>query len=182
MILGRAPLTLYHASANRVETVDPSRGKIRSDFGRGFYVTTSRKQAERFVRTAVRKTGKDLMAGFVNEYRVDSFAGLNIHEFASTDQEWLNCVCAHRTRSGVFGDVRAWERFDVLAGKVANDDTMTVINIYLADGYGPRGSRDAVTLAVSLLRPERLEDQLCLKTDRAAARLVFLGAEQVPVR
>jgi len=129
----------------------------------------------------VRKSGRDSSAGFVNAYRVEDWTGLKTHEFASTDQAWLACVCAHRTRSSAFGSLSQWHGLDVLAGKVANDDTMTVINFYLADAYGPRDSEAAIAMAIGLLRPERLDDQVCLKTDRAVAKLAFVEATGVRV-
>jgi hypothetical protein len=171
--------TLYHASYRPIERVDLAASKKRNDFGRGFYVTTSAEQAERFVRSALRKAGLTTGVGFVSEYSTVGFSGLDCLEFESTDEAWLGCVCAFRTLTV---DVSTWETRDVIAGKIANDDTMTVINIYLAEGYGPVGSPDAVATAIRLLKPERLQDQLCLKTETALERVTFVRAQEVAVR
>jgi hypothetical protein len=178
MILGTGALTVYHGSYTVVEKVDLHRCRKRNDFGQGFYVTTDRAQAERFVKTAVRKSGKTVNAGVVNTYVLRDTAGLRVHEFSGTDAEWLHCVCAHR-RGGTAG-IAPWQPYDVLAGKIANDDTMTVLTIYLAGGYGDYGSADAIATAIRLLKPERLRDQLCIKTAAAVQRLEFTGYTEVP--
>jgi hypothetical protein len=178
MIHASTNLSVFHASYQPIELVDLSLGKKRNDFGRGFYVTTSRGQAERFVRAAVRKAGIQVGHGYVSEYVISGFDGLDCLEFESTDASWLRCVAAFRTLSAA---VAQWESRDVVIGKVANDDTMTVINVYLADGYGPVGSNDAVDMAIRLLKPERLQDQLCMKTDAAVARLRFVGATEAVI-
>ena len=48
-------LVLYHGSHIEVESPDLSKCRRFKDFGRGFYLTTSLKQAESFVRLSVRK-------------------------------------------------------------------------------------------------------------------------------
>jgi hypothetical protein len=141
-------------------------------------LTTSKVQAERFVRTAVIKSGRHLSSGVVNRYSFETFEGLHSKEFVNTSVEWLRCVCDNRkpdfTKEG-----NEWSVYDVLIGKIANDDTMATISIYLADGYGPRESESAVAMAIRLLKPERLKDQICLKSNRALERLCFLDSCEV---
>jgi hypothetical protein len=130
-------IKLYHASCRVIENIDLKQCGKMNDFGRGFYTTTDRAQAIRFVKTAVKKSGMDLTGGFVNVYTVHSFAGLRVYEFPSADKEWLHRVCGHRRFDRPDREIKKWIPYDVLAGKIANDDTMTVINIYLSGGYGP---------------------------------------------
>jgi hypothetical protein len=184
MIIGGE--TLYHASYTVVERIDLSQCRKRNDFGSGFYLTTDRAQAVRFVKTAVRKKGLDSSKGFVNSYECGRLDDIHVYEFATTDREWLHCVCEHR-RFGKRQNARAgsgidrWKAYDILAGKIANDDTMTVINVYLAGGYGDYGSESAINMAISLLKPERLKDQVCFRTARAVERLAFKGSFEVTI-
>ena len=39
-------LTLYHGSNYNFDIIDPSKSKDKRDFGKGFYMTTLREQAE----------------------------------------------------------------------------------------------------------------------------------------
>jgi hypothetical protein len=182
MIIAPQKMILYHASYQVVDKIDLNKCAKKNDFGQGFYVTTDKEQAKRFVKTSIKKSGKNLVGGFVNEYFLDTVSGLRIYEFSVIDKEWLHCVCGHR-RFDLFGhENEKWQHYDILAGKIANDDTMTVINIYIAGGYGDYGSQTAINTAIALLKPERLNNQLCIKTQEAAGRLKFTGFFEVPVR
>jgi hypothetical protein len=172
-------LTLYHASYTTVAAVDLQLCRKLNDFGQGFYLTTSQTQAERFVRAAVLKSKQSQIYGFVNIYTFDSFNELNSYEFPATNQDWLNCVCTHRLSKLRDTSRHDWGAYDVIIGKIANDDTMTTINIYISGGYGQVGSDDAIATAIKLLKPERLQDQICLKAVSAVKRLNFLDAYEV---
>jgi hypothetical protein len=66
-----------------------------------------------------------------------------------------------------------------MVGKIANDDTMATITIYLADGFGPYGSKEAAETAIRLLKPARLKDQLCFRSQRAVEKINFVEAVEV---
>ena len=46
---------LYHGSYCEVKKPDLAKGAKRKDFGQGFYLTTSKEQAESFLRTSIAK-------------------------------------------------------------------------------------------------------------------------------
>jgi hypothetical protein len=174
-------ITLYHASYTVIEHIDLEKCRKQNDFGQGFYVTTDKQQAVRFVKTAVKKSGKDLANGFVNTYNFTNTAGLNVFEFSSVDKEWLHCVCAHRRLDILESELEKWRHYDIVSGRIANDDTMTVITVYIAGGYGEYGSASAMDMAIGLLKPERLKDQLCFKTKKAIQRLQCIGSFEVAI-
>jgi hypothetical protein len=179
MLTHQNNLTLYHASFAVIEAANLSLCRKRNDFGQGFYLTTSKTQAERFVKTAVLKNGTEQKTGYVNEYLFESFDGLRCHEFATADRDWLRCVCANRRFDLTNDQQFLWDEFEVLIGKIANDDTMTTINIYLSEGYGPIDSEESIETAIRVLKPERLQDQICLKSQRALESLQFKTAYEV---
>jgi len=182
MISDSRSIALYHASYTIIETVNLSYCKKRNDFGRGFYLTTSCEQAKQFVKTSVLKSGRIQNSGFVNMYCLRDFEGLACHEFVTADKEWLHCVSAFR-RSELFPDkVAKWESYDVIIGKIANDNTMATLTIYLQNGYGEIGSVGAIETAIRTLKPERLQDQVCLKTESALAKLGFVEAFEVDAK
>ncbi|MDR3242948.1 MAG: DUF3990 domain-containing protein [Clostridiales Family XIII bacterium] len=169
---------LYHTSYTLIERIDLGRCKKTNDFGRGFYLTTSKDQALRFVNAALRKSGGDLQSGYILSYAFERTDDLNICEFRSTDAEWLHCICGHRRRIGRIAAL--WDSYDVLAGKVANDDTNATITFYLNGAYGEIGSEDAVAATLRQLHPEALENQICLKTQSALDCLKLVGYEEAP--
>jgi hypothetical protein len=48
-------MLLYHGSYTAVNRPDLSKCAAKKDFGKGFYLTTSKKQAEDFVRASIKK-------------------------------------------------------------------------------------------------------------------------------
>ena len=87
MISEARGITLYHASYKPIEIIDLSVCRKRNDFGQGFYLTTNREQAEKFVRTSILKSGQSIESGYVNIYRMSDFQGLKCHEFVTTNTE-----------------------------------------------------------------------------------------------
>ena len=167
----------YHTSYKIIEQVDLSYGKKGNDFGLGFYLTSSENQAVGFVNAAIRKGRQSLDYGYVLSYRLKDISGLGLFEFTTTTADWLHCICAYR--SGFEKAYAMWEKYDILAGKVANDDTNVTISFYLNGAYGEVGSDRAVAAALEQLRPDVLEDQICIKTEIALSRLEFLCEKKV---
>ena len=172
--------TYYHTSYKIIEHVDLSYGKKGNDFGSGFYLTSSEKQAIGFVNAAIRKSKQPLGYGYVLSYRLKEVSGLEVFEFETTNADWLHCICAYR--SGFKKAYEMWEKYDILAGKVANDDTNATISFYLNGAYGEIGSDRAVAAALEQLRPDVLENQICIKTEAALGRLEFIGDKKVMKR
>lgn len=56
-------LLLYHRSYCEVKQPDLLQGAKYKDFGQGFYITSSRKQAENFIRASVKKAA---LSGKIN--------------------------------------------------------------------------------------------------------------------
>lgn len=57
-------LALYHGSYCEVKNPELCQGSKYKDFGQGFYLTSSREQAVRFIRTSVKKA---VLSGKIDE-------------------------------------------------------------------------------------------------------------------
>jgi hypothetical protein len=57
MILKDGLLTMYHGSYTAIKNIDLSMCNRYRDFGRGYYTTTNKDQAKRFVRNSILKAG-----------------------------------------------------------------------------------------------------------------------------
>lgn len=77
-------LTLYHGSYCEVKQPELLQGARYKDFGQGFYLTSSREQAESFIKTSVKKAilsgkaDKKQSYGFVSVFRFSTNEELNI--------------------------------------------------------------------------------------------------------
>jgi hypothetical protein len=159
-------LILYHGGIEKVEIIDLSKSRNKVDFGRGFYTTASYTQAVRWseLKSSRNKTAAKNKA--VSKYSIKNITGLSIKEFASADREWLEFVVNNRT-----GEIS--HDFDMVIGPIANDMTLLVVNAYMSGFYG--AGDEAVSLAISLLKPDLLEDQYAFCTEAAVSKLSFEG-------
>ena len=145
-------MILYHGS--NIEVIEPKLLKIQRDldFGRGFYTTSDLDQATKWAkRTALRLKS---VAGFVSVYEVDDtkLAELKILKFTEANADWLHFVVANR--KGTFLS----ESWDLVCGPVANDQTMSVIDLYLDGRYDEED-------AIKHLLTQKLKDQYTFKSE-----------------
>ena len=155
-------MLLYHGSniaVSKPRLIDQTRGL---DFGTGFYLTTSKTQAERFSDIVVnrRKSG----AAVVSIYDFDMETAektLVIRRFIRADAQWLLFVSENRLRTYQGGV------YDIVIGAVANDMVMPTIQAYLG-GF----INEEATLIT--LKTSKLVDQVCLKSEKALALLRFI--------
>lgn len=180
-------ITLYHGSYCLIQEPKLSYCFKNRDFGHGFYLTTDYDQAKRFVGISIDKAASamrvppDTNVGYVNKYKFRTDNSLLFHNFPETNKDWLNCVVAHRKRVEIEGEIEKYLKFDVITGKVADDNTANQINAYLAGTYGPVNSDEAVDICVRLLLTNRLKDQWCFRTEKALKQLEFMGSDKIHV-
>ena len=90
-------MIVYHGSYTAIDTIDMSKGELRRDFGRGFYVTKFRKQAEIW---AVRQGKRKHTDGVITEFEFDEYAyiasHLNVLRFDDYSEAWLDFVVMNR--------------------------------------------------------------------------------------
>jgi len=157
-------MKLYHGS--NVEVKYPKiKEKLRAlDFGAGFYLTSNRKQAERWAKTVTKRRNSGIAT--LNIYHIDEeeMSDISVLQFETANAEWLDYVVANR-KEQIFSNP-----YDVVIGPVANDSTLPVIDDYM-DGIYTKEE------AVKRLMPQNLTDQYAFLTTRAIEILKFEGSE-----
>lgn len=159
-------LKLYHGS--NVEVRKPSLLKSRknTDFGRGFYTTTQKEQAEHWtsIKMDRAKKGRRVVSVFEVEETILSNLEFKIREFHGPDEAWLNFVV--NSRKGIEHD------YDLVFGPVANDKVFTVVNLYES------GVINATT-AIAELKAYKTYNQLSFHTERVIKELRFVESYEV---
>ena len=159
-------LKLYHGS--NVEVRKPSLLKSRknTDFGRGFYTTTQKEQAEHWtsIKMDRAKKGRRVVSVFEVDETILSNLEFKIREFHGLDEAWLNFVV--NSRKGIEHD------YDLVFGPVANDKVFTVVNLYES------GVINATT-AIAELKAYKTYDQLSFHTERVIKELRFVESYEV---
>ena len=178
-------IILYHGSYCVVEKPDLEKCALYKDFGRGFYLTTSKEQAKSFAKiSATKARAKGLLSysdnfAHISFYKFSENHSLKNFCFETADIDWLHCIVAHR-RNGAFPEIKnSMKDYDIISGKIANDDTNATILAYMGNLYGTMGSEQADKMCINLLLPERLQDQFCFRSGKAIASLEYLKSEKV---
>jgi len=141
-------MILYHGSYLTIEKPDISFSRGNVDFGRGFYVTPIKKQAESWSERFRRNYGKGVLSVYEIDERIFR-QNLLVLEFTDYSDEWLEHIVACR-RGETVGE------YDVVIGGVANDRVFDTIQLYL-DGLVPKEE------AIKRLRYEKPNIQYCFR-------------------
>lgn len=115
-------MILYHGSTESIVRPDVSFSKDYLDFGRGFYLTKYREQAEKW---ALRKAMRKHCEPIVNIYEFDESRPYERWlRFAEYDAVWLDFICACRRGE------RVYEKYSIVEGNVADDDVFKTVDLY----------------------------------------------------
>lgn len=161
-----AELKLYHGSNVEVRKPSLRRSRKKTDFGRGFYTTTQKEQAEHWtsIKKDRAKKGRRVVSVYEMDDKVLSNHELKIREFHGPDEAWLNFVVD--SRKGIEHD------YDLVFGPVANDKMFTVVNLYES------GVLDAPA-AIAELKAYKTYNQLSFHTERVIKELKFIESYEV---
>lgn len=179
-------MILYHGSYIAVPEVNLKKCNDGLDFGKGFYVTSSYAQARSFIVNSVRRNIRagiippdfDVNDGQISVYKFHLSNELLIHIFPDADLDWLHFVAANRNRTLFQELYLQMKNADIVAGKIANDNTARVLAGYVTGLFGVPGSELADDFAIRSLLPNRLEDQFCFRTEKALNYLEFIRSDR----
>ena len=154
-------MILYHGSNIEVTKPQIIVSNRALDFGAGFYTTSSEDQAIRWAKLQALRRGKGIPTVSVYEFDDTKTTALSVLRFPSADGDWLRYVTDNRK------SVYSGEKYDVVIGPVANDNTMPVISDYMA------GIINEET-ALILLKPQKLADQYAFLTWKGLSMLQYV--------
>ena len=134
-------MIVYHGSYAEIKAPSIDFGRTNLDFGKGFYVTTLKEQAEKWAKCRYRDekniTGLPINP-IVNIYEFDA-ENLNIIYFEGYTEQWLDFVVQNRMKT-----VSKKHDYDAVFGNVADDDARKWIQRCPRDkrfgGTFPRGN------------------------------------------
>ncbi len=161
-------MIVYHGGVCEIRRPDILHSNTSVDFGPAFYVTTFQVQAEKW---ALRKSLRLRKPPCVNEYELlEDWSGFKVLKFGGTDESWFDFVCSCRM------DGTEWQQYDIIMGRVANDDVYLTINRFL-DGEMTK------VAALAELRYAKPNDQIAINGQEALdSLLVFKRSYEPEVR
>ena len=159
-------MKIYHGSIDKVEVPEIRESNRTLDYGRGFYTTTSFKQAEDWVRR--RMSENKVSVGYVCVYELDESAlqDLKALVFETPTDEWVDFVMKNRTLKGYDHE------YDLVYGPVANDRVYAAFALYESNLLDKEG-------LIRELRAYELVDQFLFHTEQSLRHLTFIEAKEV---
>ena len=156
-------MLIYHASDVIVDKPDTVHSRSNLDFGKGFYATVIKEQAERYAQRFILRNRK----GILNVYEYTPDENLNIKSFESYDSEWLDFVAACRMGEDVY------KQFDVICGGIANDRVFNTLDLYFSNQMTKEE-------ALKRLVFEKFNQQLCFTNQVTIDKCVtFINSKEL---
>ena len=151
-------MILYHGSNTDFEMIDLSKCLPHKDFGKGFYLTSIRKDALGRAKDKCRKEGGGVPTVLSFQWD-ENVTGLNVKRFEKMDEEWADFIVSNRSRQR-----KQKHSFDIVIGPVADDGVILSIQLFEAQVI------DMATLLerLNFVRPTI---QYCFCTQRAIETL-----------
>jgi hypothetical protein len=119
-------MNLYHGGLNVVEIPVIKDSQRLLDFGKGFYTTSNREQAEKWAKI---KQNRDVkrQKSIVTIYEIDENIfkneSFNVMLFSKADEQWLDFIFSNRMGLNV-------HHYDIVIGAVANDTLYSTLLLY----------------------------------------------------
>ena len=121
-------MKVYHGSDTYIDKIDLQKCKPGKDFGRGFYVTNIRSQAEEMAERVTRWSKKHAV---VTEFEFDEYAWedeeLRVLRFDQYDEKWLDFVVSNRIKK----QADPTHDYDIVEGPIADDRIARRITRYV---------------------------------------------------
>ena len=154
-------IEVYHGSYIEILKPDLRHSRDSLDFGKGFYVTKIKEQAEKW--SIKNKKEKSIVS--VYELDNDMFKQLFVIDFKYYSEYWLDFVL--KCRNNIDDS-----KYDIVIGPMADDKVYNTIKLYM-DGKlnKPRTIRQ--------LEMQSANNQFCFRTERALKILRFKGSYKV---
>lgn len=162
-------MELYHGSNMEVAQPLALAGRRNLDFGRGFYTTRLKIQAQKWATLVASRKKRSLQSVVsIFEYNESEMmsAGYVYKKFPEYDMEWLEFVVACRR-----GEDKT--NYDVVEGGVANDQVIDTVEDY-------ENGRITADQALDQLKYKEPNNQICFRNQEVIDKyLRFTDAENV---
>ena len=139
-------VVLFHGAKTNIEgEISLDKSKETNDFGKGFYLTPLRIQAEKYGERFLRRGIKAMLNIFSLD---DERENCTYKVFNSYDGEWLDFVMA--CRKGL-----PHVTFDIIEGGIADDQVFNTVDLYFSGIY----TREQALNQLQYTKPNR---QICI--------------------
>lgn len=152
-------MILYHGTNCSIDRVDLDKCRPFKDFGKGFYLTTIKEQAEKMAIRVSKIYGGNPV---VNIFGLDleNLSQCNTKKFYGPSEEWARFVINNRNGENTGGDDNSDNKYDVVIGPVANDDLALLFRQFSSGMI-------TVDTLIKEMKYKKLTDQYSFHTENA---------------
>lgn len=113
------PMILYHGSNIDIDKIDLTKSKPYKDFGKGFYLSADKQQAQRMAeqRTSILLEGKPTLNKYQFDETILNDNSLKVLCFEEYSEDWANFVLKNRD----FNIEQPCHNYDIVYGPIADD-------------------------------------------------------------
>lgn len=112
-------MILYHGSNIEIDKIDLTKSKPYKDFGKGFYLSADKQQAQRMAeqRTSILLEGKPTLNKYQFDETILNDNSLKVLCFEEYSEDWANFVLKNRD----FNIEQPCHNYDIVYGPIADD-------------------------------------------------------------
>lgn len=153
-------MKLYHGTNCEITDIDLQQCSPNKDFGRGFYLTDLKKQADYMALRRQRQAGwgEPIVIEYEFDERLLTDRSLRVKQFDKPTETWARFILNNRNSSDFEHD------YDIVVGPIADDGVALQLRRYTENLISMR------TL-VRELTYRKLNRQYCFCTERAITKL-----------
>ena len=166
-------MILYHGSYKVIEKPDLSFSRLRTDFGKGFYLTPVKDQAVSWSQRFLRESGTAAISfyDFLPKQDDKLPSDIKILEFDTHSRSWLDFITVCRLgQSGLSQPIDI--DWDLVIGGVANDKVFDTLQLYFDGLIGPEE-------AIGKLRYNKPNFQYCFKNQLLINEYLYFSGSEV---
>lgn len=159
-------MKFYHGATTTVRKPILTKGRSKTDFGKGFYTTASIEQAQKWA--VIKKNRGKTDKAIVSVFEVDENIfekGYSVLLFEGATAEWLDFVVKNRRGEKTVN-------YDLVKGPVANDKLYATINLFEQGVL-------SVEATIEQLKTHTLFDQLSFHSEQTMQELRFIETFEV---
>lgn len=121
-------MRLYHGTVSDIVDIDLSKSNSAKDFGRGFYLSPDRLQAERWAMfKSIQTNGIPKVYEFEFDESLLNNGELSVKQFDEYTEEWAEFIFANRKNLSEYNICN----YDIVIGPIANDKVGVQIRNYI---------------------------------------------------
>jgi hypothetical protein len=165
-------MLIYHGGVQEIVTPDVNKSRRKLDFGKGFYTTVLKEQAEKW---AENRSAKSEYPGVVSVFEYSEENNLYFKSFDGYSREWLEFVVANRR-----GDIPPVDfGYDIIEGNIADDNVFNTISNFIEEMKLHGVTKELLALTLQQLSYQKENQQFCFRTEKSLATLKFLESYEV---